>query len=464
MSISPKFVLRNAKSDSLTSIKFYFDLKNERFVYSLGKDKRIIPQLWDKDRMRPISAKVKDYPNKKQRDHNKYLISKWSKINSNLSNDLLNLNTRIENIVITTYQYFNELSLNGEKYNKANLKERLYKTFDIDRIQKKEKDKLNLNQYIEQFIKELKSGVRTYTNSRNESIRYAHSTIKSYDEWKTQFDLFQKSTRKKLDFEDITIDTHTKYVQYFNKKNYTPNTIGRHIKSLKVIMNAAFDEGLHKNTEYQRKKFKTLKSEVKEIYLNHDEIESIRKLDLSKKPKYDLARDVFLCGCYTALRYSDYSRIKENHIVDIDGVRCIQITARKTKKEVFIPIRPELEEILSKYDYNLPKTYEQKVNENIKEVCKLAKIKELISVKKIKGGLEVVTKKPKHDLVKTHTARRSGATLMYNSGMKPIDIMKITQHTTERNLLRYIKVGAKETAVRLAKSDFFIGNPLKAVK
>ena len=43
------------------------------------------------------------------------------------------------------------------------------------------------------------------------------------------------------------------------------------------------------------------------------------------------------------------------------------------------------------------------------------------------------------ELVHTHTARRTGATLMCLSGMDIYDIMKITGHTSPAMLRKYIK-------------------------
>ena len=65
----------------------------------------------------------------------------------------------------------------------------------------------------------------------------------------------------------------------------------------------------------------------------------------------------------------------------------------KTGERVIIPIRPELLSILEKYDYTLPKTYEQKVNSRIKEVVKKAKITELVQIEATKGGLRINTTK-----------------------------------------------------------------------
>lgn len=46
---------------------------------------------------------------------------------------------------------------------------------------------------------------------------------------------------------------------------------------------------------------------------------------------------------------------------------------------------------------------------------------------------------PKNELIKTHTARRTGATLMYLAGMDIYDIMKITGHTSPAVLKKYIR-------------------------
>ncbi|MCK4676756.1 MAG: tyrosine-type recombinase/integrase [Bacteroidales bacterium] len=198
------------------------------------------------------------------------------------------------------------------------------------------------------------------------------------------------------------------------------------------------------------------------IYLTQHEIDAIFNLDLSSLPQLDLARDIFLVGCYTARRFSDYSRIKSSNITTLEnGVTAITLVQQKTKGEVIIPIRPELNKVLEKYGYNLPLTHEQKVNKHIKEVGEKAKINEIIEVESIKGGFRVKEKKTKFKLIVTHTARRSACTNMYNTGIAPLDIMQISGHKTEKEFLKYIKFKKKKTAMKLAKKKFFIGNNLK---
>ena len=121
-----------------------------------------------------------------------------------------------------------------------------------------------------------------------------------------------------------------------------------------------------------------------------------------------------------------------------------------------------LKELLEKYNYNLPKTYEQKINERIKKIGKKVGIVSPIEREQIKGGLKVKTTIPKYELIKTHSCRRSGATNMYKHGIPVLDIMKITTHKTEISFLTYIKISKEETADRITK-DHFISKPLKKV-
>ena len=123
-----------------------------------------------------------------------------------------------------------------------------------------------------------------------------------------------------------------------------------------------------------------------------------------------------------------------------------------------------MDQILQKYNYQVPKTFEQKVNFHIKKVGDKAKITEKIEVEKIKGGLKVKSLVPKNELIKTHTARRTDCTLMYLTGIPAIDIMKISGHKTEREFLNYIKVTKEQTAQNLAKHPYFIGSHLGIAK
>ena len=320
-----------------------------------------------------------------------------------------------------------------------------------------------LRQYIDRFYEEAKAGTRLASVGTTKR-RYAYETLRSIRGTKLSFEMFVDETKRKSNFIDITIDWYNDFLAFYYKRGCGANYIGKHIKNLKTIMRQAREEGLHNNAEIERRSFKALSEPSDSIYLTEKEVAAMYAKDLSDNPVYAKVRDVFLCGVYTAQRYSDYSRINEDMIKEEDGVRYIELIQQKTGEKCLIPIRPELETILSRYDYTLPKTFEQKINVNIKEVGKLCDIKEGILTETFKSGLKVKKTTPKYKLIKTHTARRTGCTLMYLAGVQPIDIMKVSGHKTEKEFLKYIKVGKKETAMNLARHPYFIGNPLSIAK
>jgi integrase len=218
-----------------------------------------------------------------------------------------------------------------------------------------------------------------------------------------------------------------------------------------VLAQGAMDDGIHVNLEFRKPYFKALKSEIENIALTFEEVEKLEKLDLSKHPAWDKARDLFLMGCYTALRFSDLKRLRKIHFRET----VIAIITQKTKIEVIIPIKSEMMEIIKKYDYEAPKLSEQKVNEYIKLISQLAGIESPIEKKEIIGGETKIRTVSKFELITTHTARRTAATHMYLRNMLPIDIMKITGHKTESSFLKYICVPKEESVKRMARNEFF---------
>lgn len=312
----------------------------------------------------------------------------------------------------------------------------------------------SLTDYIARFAREMEDGTRL----NNHKLRYGYSTVKNYKGFIVQFDEFCKARRKRYDFNDIDIKFYDDFVAYFTGKDYSVNTIGRHVKELKIIMRAAREEGLHDNGTIESRKFRVLTAEVENIYLTESEIKAIADLDLSNDRHKDIARDVFLVGCYTAQRFSDYSAINEGNIRILEsGQTVIDLKQQKTGNHVVIPARPELLAILAKYENRLPKSYEQKVNKYIKEVAREAGITEKIEISYVENGEKKTKIVEKCEMVKTHTARRSGATNMYLARIPTIAIMKITGHKTEKEFMKYIKITEEESAMELMNHPYFSG-------
>jgi integrase len=317
-----------------------------------------------------------------------------------------------------------------------------------------------LRQYLDRFYEEAKAGIRLATVG-NSKRPFAYETLRSFKGTKLSFEMFMDETKRKSNFADITIDWYNDFLKFYYKRGCSANYIGRHIKTLKTVLRAAREEGLHHNTEIERRSFKAISEPSESIYLTEDEVYRMYSKDLTETPVLARARDIFLCGVYTAQRYSDYSRINKAMIKEEGGAKYIELTQQKTGEKCIIPVRPELDDILSRYDYTLPKSWEQKINDNIKLVGGKCEINEPITIESRKSGMRVTKTEPKCKFIKTHTARRTGCTLMYLAGVQPIDIMKVSGHKTEREFLKYIKVGKEQTAKNLSNHPYFKGNVLK---
>lgn len=331
--------------------------------------------------------------------------------------------------------------------------------------QEAEAKKESLNAYIARYIEEISNGTRL----TNKGTIYKHGTVKAIKASMTQFAEFQQANGISLNFDDIDLEFYRQYTAWLTRKGYTLNSLGKCIKDIKVIMTAAKDDELTTNEAYKAKKFRVTAEEADNIYLTKEELEAIAEVDLSKMAKgYEIARDVFLAGCCLAQRVSDYNRltpynvvtevhksIGENDEIIKEEVTYIVIDQQKENVRVRIPANKMMLGLLAKYNNHLPYIWEQKLNQYIKVVAEMAGITEEVPITSTKGGKRETANIRKCDLVKTHTARRTGATLMYLSGMDLYDICKITGHTNIKNLRKYIKADELDVATKITKYDYF---------
>jgi len=313
--------------------------------------------------------------------------------------------------------------------------------------------------FFEEIITQSQNGGRVQPKTGKP---YSPGTIQIYISTLNRLKAFQATYKRKIDFKTIDIDFYTELTEHLSKRlNLATNTIGKVIKNLKVILNEATERGLNENIQYKSKKFSTTSEQTDSIYLNEAELKELEELDLSQNNRLENVRDLFLVGCFTGLRYSDFSILSKNHLVD----GFIEIKEQtKTGNPVIIPIHPIVKSIIAKYDGELPRSISnQKTNFYLKELGKAIPSLSVNFNRSItKGGLNVSTNFEKWELLTTHTARRSFATNEYLNGTPSFTIMAITGHRTEKSFLRYIKLTPKEHA-EILKLHWANRNQLKAV-
>lgn len=205
----------------------------------------------------------------------------------------------------------------------------------------------------------------------------------------------------------------------------------------------------------KKKSFSKPEEETENIYLNESELTAIYNLDKLSK-QLEKVRDMFLIVCYTGLRYSDLIRLTKDNITSDNTIK---IKTQKTEKIIDVPIHSHVQQIFEKYDYQLPKPISnQKYNEYIKDVMKIAKINEPITKQYRKNGMLANLTESKFKFVTSHTARRSFATNAFLADVSVLSIMQITGHRTENAFMKYIKMSAKDNAMKLKTHKFF--NPM----
>ncbi|WP_366185361.1 site-specific integrase [Flavobacterium ovatum] len=405
-----KFILKEPSSKTDTLVYLFYNYQYSRFKYSTGES--INPKFWN-----PTSQRAKET---KQ-------FQEYPEFNARLG--------KIENAINNV---FRRLLNDGIQPNNTLLKKEIENELSDNRLKPRKQSFLS---FIESYIKE------SSLNKREGTIKVYNTTFKYLKEYSLKY--------KTIEFESITLEFYNQYTSFLSLEHkLSANTVGKHIKTIKSFMNEATERGLNENLEFRKKKFKTIREESDTVYLSVKELQQFEKLKLSATPRLDKVRDLFLIGCYTGLRFSDFTQIQPENINKENTM--LFIRTQKTSERVAIPLHKTVRTILKKYNNILPKAYTNQVtNTYLKEVASLAKIKEPIETTITRGGKVEKSVLPKFKLISTHTARRSFATNLYIADIPAISIMKITGHKTERSFMSYIRITQEQNADKLLTHAFF---------
>lgn len=352
---------------------------------------------------------------------------------TNMQTDINNELNKIENHILKAFN-----TTNPDKVNK----EWIINQVDLyyNPIQKEKTIPTDLINYIDFYIDYRKNEVKK-------------TSFKKFNVIKHKLKKLEKSRKKQILISDINNDFKNEFVSYCKNELYSQNTIQRELAIIKTFCIHARFLGLQ--TNYQLDSLRLDKQKVVNIYLTIEELNRIENIGIDKLSDtlYN-AKDWLIISCYSGQRISDFMRFTENHIrVEVDK-HFLEFTQMKTGKLTTIPIHPKILEILEKRNGKFPyKISDQKYNDYIKQVCKLAEIDELVMGSKMNETEKGIRKKEgiykKYELVTSHIGRRSFATNFY--GKIPTTYLKnITNHSSEAMFLNYIGKSNKD----LAKETF----------
>lgn len=407
--------VRPRRKPGTSLIRLHFIYDGKKFVYTFGQT--INPNDWNSSKQRVKS--------------NKQTVASGDH----------SLNETLDDLKKVCERTYKEELRNGIP-DPARLKEAL-DTF-LNRNSKKKKDAPTFHELIDKFI----AGEIKIRRGKKKGRARERGTCDNYKALKYHLVEFGKAKNHEVTFDSINqefFDAYTAYLE--NDLKLSHNTIAKNIRTLKVIMSEAYDSDYTTNQQFTKSYFSYAGEETEAVYLNEFEIMTLFKHDFSDNKKLEQVRDLFVFGCHTGLRYSDYSNIGPENITTINGKKFIKIITQKTNETVIIPCSDTVLTIFDKYKMNpnsLPRAISsQKFNDYLKDVCKDAGMVET-------GRLINDPELPLFKCISSHTARRSFATNYHLSGFSTIELMKITGHKTEKAFLKYVKVSKQQAAERLS--------------
>jgi integrase len=406
----------------------------------LNKVLRIPPAVWDSIKQEPIP--VGKVPAK---------LVQYKAVMGELSSMINTIKSAHSNILHTAI-------VSGIMVNKSYLKESYNSVFGIAKIKKT----IVLSEFINAFEADIRSGVIL----TKKKIRYALGSIKPYHTLAKNLVAFDYLNSFETTFDSIDIDWYDRFINFlyddaeiielkFDKEEYVPSTVGKSIKCLKHIMKHAFEKGKSLNAEFNMEYFIAPSSVGTAVVLSVPEIEKLAKLELKG---IDLqCRDIFLVGCYSGLRQSDFNNIKSTYFSEEDDghgnkVTVLSITTQKTTTDVKIPVVDNFLSIVKKYDYKLPIISSKVLNERIKPIAEQAGIINEVTYNSFKGGEQKELVVPKWKLIASHTCRRSAITNMYfYYKIEAERIMRISGHKDYKTFQKYVRFGDVANALAVAE-------------
>jgi len=311
----------------------------------------------------------------------------------------------------------------GEKLTSANLKTEL-----DERLLRKINNKKDFFAVYDEFL--------AYKKNDKSDEGISESTLKRYEYFKNDLTKFQSYSNRKITFESINHSFYNDFLNFcITEKKQSANTLHRNIGLFKTFLHWSLKNKKTTNIEFIEFT-KPKKQPTTEIALNINQVTEIFNFDLTNNKRLEKVRDVFLIGCLTGQRFSNFKNFSNKDIV---GNSILVPDCKNKEKLLSIPLMKVTKEILEKYDYNLPIITNQKFNEYIKEVFELIDYK--MNTKRIRRyGKEIEEENiPFYKRISSHTARRSFITIMLNQGVPAKIIMSITGHTSLSVFITYYK-------------------------
>ena len=338
---SINFLYRSTKDKSNLILRLLFRYNGKDYVFGSKTKLEVEKTYWNKQHKK----KSKDIT----------ITNKQTEINIELN--------KIENHILGAFN-----SADPDKVNKEWISDQVDLYYNP--TQKEKTIPADLINYIDFYIDYRKDEVKK-------------TSLKKFNVIKHKLQKLEKFRKKQILILDINNDFKNEFVSYCKNELYSQNTIQRELAIIKTFCIHARFLGLE--THYQLDSLRLDKAKVEKIYLTFEELSRIEEINSDELTvSLDNAKDWLIISCYSGQRISDFMRFTENQIRIEEGKHFLEFTQMKTSKLTTIPIHHKILEILKKRNGKFPyRISDQKYNDYVKEVCKLAGIDEIVKGSKI---------------------------------------------------------------------------------
>lgn len=241
--------------------------------------------------------------------------------------------------------------------------------------------------------------------------------------------------RPGLDFKDITYTFLKDFEVYLREKGNGVNTVAKHLRQLRTLVNEAINQGYIHADAYPFRKFKIKQEKGRHEFLTPDELRKLENLEMSDR-KLRHVLDAFLFCCYVGLRFSDFCQLKQSNFIKVNGKRWLHFKSIKTGIELRLPLHLLFEgkalTILDRY--------------SIAEFASLGSNSEVNKALSVIAGMARIKKH-----VTYHTARHTCATLLIHQGVPITTVQKLLGHTSVKTTEIYSEI-LSNTIVRDLKA------------
>jgi len=260
---------------------------------------------------------------------------------------------------------------------------------------------------------------------------------------------FEKAKDYRIDYSTINRTFADLYQMYFlHEKELGWNYYMTALKRLKFFMNWALEREYH--SELAFKKIRVKEEEPTIIFLTEAELIKLYNHDF-KNDRLNHTRDKFCFGCLTGLAFADLDNLTHEHIQNSTLTKYRQ----KTKAALQIELSEPALKIIQRYKGSykaLPKLSQHKMNKYIKECCKAAGIDAPVHYKDFTGGHITELVAPKHELVSTHTARKTFITNFYKKTKDYVLTKKNAGISLDKTIKRYIGTDQETEKAAMSKA------------